>query len=192
MFASEIGFESPRLKTLVREIKATGCRDKEQFTMVELQDPLKHLRRNKCADSNGIVAECFVYGSLELHEHLLRVFNLMLVDGHIEEKWKQTTLSMTPKTGDFTNPGNWRPLAILNITYKMFTAMVYRRVKPILETQQSKGQIRFRYFVGVDDAFAVFENVCAKSMEWSVPIWCASLICGKLLTVLGTMRCLML
>ena len=40
---------------------------------------------------------------------------------------------------------------------------------------QSKDQIGFRSFVGVGDAFAVFENVCSKSMVWSVPIWCASL-----------------
>ena len=53
--------------------------------------------------------------------------------------------------------------------------MVYKRVKPILEAQQSKDQIGFRSSVGVDDAFAVFENVCSKSMEWSVPMWCASL-----------------
>ena len=58
IFASDFGFESPRLKTLVREIKATGFEDIERFTMVALQDALKHLRRNKCADSKGIVAEC--------------------------------------------------------------------------------------------------------------------------------------
>ena len=143
IFASEMGFESPTLKSLVREMKTTGFRDIERFTMVELQDALKHLRRNKCADSNGIVAECFVHGSLELHEHLLRIFNSMLVDGHVEERWKQTTFSMIPKTGDPANPGNWRPLAILNITYKIFTRMVYKRVKPILDTQQSKDQIGF-------------------------------------------------
>ena len=85
MFASEMGFESPSFKSLVREMKTTGFRDIERFTMVELQNALKHLRRNKCADSNGIVAECFVHGSLKLHEHLLRMFNFMLVDGHVEE-----------------------------------------------------------------------------------------------------------
>ena len=82
---------------------------------------------------------------------------------------------MIPKTGDPTNPGNGRPVAILNITYKICTRMVYKRVKLILEVQQSKDQIGFRSSVGVDDAFAVFENVCSKSMEWSVPMWCASL-----------------
>ena len=67
IFASEIGFELPRLKTLVREVQA----DIVQFAMAELRHALKQLRRNKCADSNGIVAECFVHGNLELHEHLL-------------------------------------------------------------------------------------------------------------------------
>ena len=57
--------------------------------------------------------------------------------------------------------------------------MVYKRVKPILEAQQSKGQIKFRSSVGVDDAFAVFENVCSKSLGWSVPMWCASFLFSR-------------
>ena len=97
---------------------------------------------------------------------------------------------MIPKTGDPTNPGNWQPLAISNITYKIFIRMVYQRAKPILGAQQSKDQIGFS--VGVDDAFAVFENVC-RSL-WNGPSRCGVQvwICGKLLIVLNTMRCLML
>ena len=123
----------------------------------------------------------------------LRIFNSMLVDGHVGEKWKHTSFSMIPKTGDPTNPGNRRPLAILNITYKILTRMVYKRVKPILEAQQSKGQIKFRSSVGVDDAVAVFEKMCVRNL-WNglsrcgVPVW----ICGKLLIVLNTMHCFML
>ena len=37
ILASEIGFESPSLKSLVREMKTTGFRDIERFNMVELQ-----------------------------------------------------------------------------------------------------------------------------------------------------------
>ena len=59
-----IGFESPSLK----------IRDDERFTMVEPQDALQHLRRNICADSNGIVTECFVHWSLESHDHLHPLF----------------------------------------------------------------------------------------------------------------------
>ena len=37
IFASEIGFESPDLKSLVREMETTGLWDVEPFTMVELK-----------------------------------------------------------------------------------------------------------------------------------------------------------
>lgn len=96
-------------------------------TMLTLQHALKHLRRNKCADSNGIVAECFAYGSLEFCEHLFCLPNLLLVHGHLDERKKQTTFSMIPETGDFTKPRNWRPLAILkNIT--IWPPIVHKRV----------------------------------------------------------------
>ena len=99
IFASEIGFESPHLITVVQEIEATGFRETSH-----------HGKRRKCTETLRakqmcwhIVAECFVYESLELHKHLLRLFTWMLVDGDVEEKWKQTTLSMTPRTGDPTS-----------------------------------------------------------------------------------------
>ena len=41
--------------------------------MVELEEGTRHLRQNKGADSNGIVAKCFVYGGFELLEHLLSI-----------------------------------------------------------------------------------------------------------------------
>ena len=109
IIASEMEFESPSHTIWVREIRATGLREIERFTMVELQDALKHLRRNNCVDSNGIVAECFFHARPELHEQLLPVFTSMLLAGHVIKKGKQTTFSMilkvessracTPKTG---------------------------------------------------------------------------------------------
>ena len=37
-------------------------------------------------------------------------------------------------------PRNWGPLAILNITYKILSRIVFKRVKPILDVQQCKAQ----------------------------------------------------
>ena len=69
-------------------------------------------------ESNVLIRTALLQNALffGVSEHLLRVFNLMLEDGHVEEGWKQIIFSMIPITGDLTNPGNWRPLAILKIT----------------------------------------------------------------------------
>ena len=71
--------------------------------------------------------------------------------------------------------------------------MVQKRVKAILEGQQSNDQIGFRSPVAVGDVFAVFENVRVfkiKSIHRSVPMWCANLGLRKPMIVLSTMRCL--
>lgn len=44
IFASEIGSESPRIKTFLRDVKATWVRGLKCFIMVELEGGVKHLR----------------------------------------------------------------------------------------------------------------------------------------------------
>ena len=77
-------------------------------------------------ESNVLIRTALLQNALffGVSEHLLRVFNLMLEDGHVEEGWKQIIFSMIPITGDLTNPGNWRPLAILKITTHTFLGFV--------------------------------------------------------------------
>ena len=94
---------------------------------------------------------------------LRRVFNLMFVEGHVEERGKQTTFSMVPQTGDFNNPGNWRQYHILTILFVWFTNVwsQYWKLSIIY-----KDQIGFRRSL----------RMCVQSLwqEWSVPMWCAS------------------
>ena len=82
---------------------------------------------------------------------------------------------MVPKSGDLQQTKNWRPIAILKITYKIFAKMLHDRLQPLLETEQSMDQVGFQRGTGIDHALAVFETVCGKSIEWNCEIWFASL-----------------
>ena len=70
---------------------------------------------------------------------------------------------------------NWKPIAIVKITYKIFAKMLHDRLQPLLEREQSMDQVCFRRGTGIDHALAVFETVCGKSVEWNAEIWFASL-----------------
>ena len=175
IFASEVGFNSDELKALLEETSANGLSDIKPFTDVELQVVLKEMRRNKCADTSGLVDECFIYGNLDLHKCLLDVFNHMLTVGLFDESWSHTVFTMLPKGGNLLSPNNWRPVAVLKISYKIFAKLVCKRLRPTLERHQSKDQVGFRPSTSVEDAFAVFENVCSRSLEWNFPVWFASL-----------------
>ena len=73
----------------------------------------------KCADGNGITLEFIKYGPEELHSKLLSIFNQMLQEGKTDDSWRMTLFRMLPKSGDLTEATNWRPIAILQIFYKI-------------------------------------------------------------------------
>ena len=185
IIASEIEFESPSPTILVREIKATGLREIERFTMVKLQDAVKHLRRNDCVDSNGIVAESFCMRIPNCMNNFFPVFNSMLLAGHVITKGKQTTFSTIPKTRNLTNPENWRPFAFLNINKNFSTRMVEKRVRPILEAQQSNDKIGFRFSRLLENCVQVYGMV-------GPDVVCKFEFVETALIILTTMRCLML
>ena len=99
----------------------------------------------------------------------------MFAVGRIDASWGHTVPTMLPKGGNLFSPSNWRPIAVLNITYKIFTKLVYKRLRPTLERHQSKDQAGLRPCTSVEDVFVVLESVCSKSLEWNFPVWFASL-----------------
>ena len=99
----------------------------------------------------------------------------MLVDGDdhgdVEEKWKQTTCCNDTKNTGSSQSWELATIGDSESHPQNFDSYSLETCEAILEAQQSKAQIRFRSSVGFDDAFAVFDNVCSRS----VPMWCASL-----------------
>ena len=62
---------------------------------------------------------------------------------------------MLPKSGDSSQPTNWRPIAALKITYKIFSRSLYNRLRAVMDEQQPNDQTGFRPNTGIDDAFVV-------------------------------------
>ena len=85
------------------------------------------------------------------------------------------TFSMLPISGDLSDVSNWRPIAILSIFYKVFSRIVYHRLKHCLDQEQSEDQYGFRPNRRIEDVFVVLENVIGKSIEYNLPLWMVSL-----------------
>ena len=85
------------------------------FSLEELQVALKPMSRGRCKDKAGICLEMITNGGDELHTCLVEVYNSMLQTGQMDPEWKETIFTLLPKKGDLTNPGNWRPVAVLRV-----------------------------------------------------------------------------
>ena len=109
--------------------------------------------------------EMFKCASDGLLDCLLAFFNEILLTGQLEEHWLNTVFTMLPKAGDRALPGNWRPIAILPVTYKIFSKMLHQRLHKCLEEAQTDDQIGFRSNRNIEEAFLVLECICSKAFE---------------------------
>ena len=129
----------------------------------------------------------FAYGGdcvVEMMEHFL---NNILDTGVVPESWYESFFAMLPKSGDLTDANNWRPVALLSISYKILARIVHKRLQTQLELQQSEDQYGFRPKRSTAQALLVFESLVGKGIEWNVPVWIVSLIYGRLLIGLSMM-----
>ena len=99
----------------------------------------------------------------------------MLEDECLELSWQDALFKMLPKTGEFSDVSNWRPIAVLKITYKIFAKLTHTRIAPLLDANQCHDQVGFRPNLGVDHAFATKDSIVGKCLEWNEALWIASL-----------------
>lgn len=93
--------------------------------------------RGKSKDESGIAMEMILHGGPEILEFLTSAFNGILIQRRIDDDWHVTFFTMLPKTGDLASPSNWRPIAILKVTHKLFARILHGRLKQDLYNHQS-------------------------------------------------------
>ena len=53
----------------------------------------------------------------------------------VPTEWETGTLCPIFKKGDTKSPGNWRPVVLLDVTYKIMAAIIARRMNKVLKTE---------------------------------------------------------
>ena len=140
--------------------------------MEELVDEMKSLKGGKCPDGAGIVAEMLKNPGLELRTCFLNLFNSILFSQAVPpQRWRHSTISVIFKNGDPQVAKNYRPISILSMTYKLFSRLLLRRVKPILEQAQAVDQAGFRAGFSCSDHLFCLAQIQEKAYEWRHEVW---------------------
>jgi hypothetical protein len=129
------------------------------------------MRKGRCADKLGMYLEMFVHNGKESLEALLVCLNGVLVQNSIPSTWSDTFFSLLHKGGCIHDANNWRPVAILSITYKIFAKLVHDRIKHQLQAYQSEDQFCFRLGRATSHALLILESMLSKGIEYHVPVW---------------------
>lgn len=148
------------------------CDAVPEFTMEEIRQELKQMSKNKAADSTGLVIEMLQEGSDLLMQTILDIFNQLLKPApETPTAWKESRVIVLFKKGDPRQADNYRPITLLSIMYKLFSRMLNKRMKHVLDAAQPPDQAGFREGFGVEDHLFTMALLIEASVEFNVPLW---------------------
>ena len=114
------------------------------ITLIEAGKTLKQMKNNKSPGSDGFTSEFFKYFWKQLGNFLVRSINTGYVNGSLSVTQRQGVIICIPKQGKPKHfIENWRPISLLNITYKIASGTIANRLKSVLDKLINKDQTGF-------------------------------------------------
>ena len=137
------------------------------ISVQEIIQALKKMKNRKTAAADGLVGEMLKTGHAGLLEAIALFFTDILC-GRMEppSQWKAVHLKLIFKGGDAALPKNYRPISIIPVMAKLFSTILYSRMRDMVESNLSEEQFGFRRGRGCADAVHVLRLVVEKSAEW--------------------------
>ncbi|CAE7256982.1 unnamed protein product, partial [Symbiodinium natans] len=119
--------------------------DLSPITTAELNAALKELAHNKAAGPDSIPAEAWQWLDDHNQEALLRVLNQALLTATIPDDWHHAIVVEIYKgKGPLTDPASYRPISLLNTSYKLFAKIIHTRLQAALDDRLRETQYGFR------------------------------------------------
>ena len=107
------------------------------------------MKNGKTPGPSGFTPEFYQFFWNDIHPFLLRSLNQAYQNGELSNSQKQGLITCIPKKDKPKQYlSNWRPISLLNVSYKIGSAAVANRIKKILPTiinEDQKGFLANRY-----------------------------------------------
>lgn len=133
-----------------------------KITMTELAWAINKLKRAKAAGPDGVPTDCYK----EMDRHQLQIVLDMLNEwwetGHIPTEATQANVILLYKKGDKSNLENYRPISLLNTNYKLYTAILQKRISEAIDKHLQETQYGFRQKRGTAQAIHYIRRIMEK------------------------------
>ena len=164
------------------EIFSAGASDNLQgigCNVVDVKRLLPLLPLNKYPGCNDISAEFIRFAHPSICIYLSVFFNLCTVHSFIPSQCLETVIVPIIKspTGDISNSGNYRPIAIASVVSKLFEHLILFKLKPLLTT--SDNQFGFKPLHGTDMCTFLLKEVVRSYTTKNTPVYSVFLDASK-------------
>src|SRR5690606_11371258 len=102
----------------------------------EVKDIVQHMAKRKAAGPDKIPVELVKELPDTTLQMLVDVINCTLKTHKMLDEWRLSNIWTIYKKGDPCNPNNYRPIALANVFYKVYSLLLTRRLNRVLEKSQ--------------------------------------------------------
>ena len=114
------------------------------LTLNETLNALKNMKNNRSPGSDGFTTEFFKFFWIDIGKYLLRALNYGFEYRELSSTQKVGVIICLPKgQKDKHYLKNWRPISLLNVSYKIASAVIANRLKTILHKLIHEDQTGF-------------------------------------------------
>ncbi|EPB76803.1 hypothetical protein ANCCEY_04085 [Ancylostoma ceylanicum] len=101
---------------------------------------------------------------------LARLFTRYLSECKVPNQWKTSRTVLLYKKGDPQDIGNYRPICLLSVVYKLFTRVILNRIERTLDEGQPCKQAGFRKGSSTIDHIHTVTRLIEVSREYKMPL----------------------
>ena len=138
-----------------------------EITEDEVIEAIRNLKNNKAPGLDSISAEFLKSGQTAIVPFLTKLFNEMFNRGYFPISWCQSVIVPLFKKGDHNNPDNYRGISLLNVTSKLFTFILNKRLYKWSEKEEKicQEQAGFRRNFSTIDQIYTLITMIRKSLH---------------------------
>ena len=133
--------------------------------MDEIQEVIRKFKRNKATGPDEIPIEIFKELETRALEHIATALNIWWDDEAIEEEHLRAPICLIYKKGSTANMENFRPIALLNTMYKIFIAILQKRLAATIDKHLQKTQFGFRKDKSTADALHCIRRIMENATQ---------------------------
>ena len=158
--------------SVVREIEPLNVGDADQqFRLPDLDEvkiAISKLKSNKAAGADGITAELFKAAGDDLVGSMHQLICKIWSEESMPDEWNLSIVCPIHKKGDPLNCANYRGISLLNIAYKILSAVLCECLKPFVNNLIGPYQCGFRPGKSTIDQIFTLRQILEKTQELQI------------------------